>query len=70
MNSLVVRRRWDCGDCGTLFSPLTVLNSQCLEAFGNDKASGKGLRSGASCLEVLQKRHSAMKGGNAPIWDD
>lgn len=40
------------------------------EAFGSDKASGKGLRSGASCLEVLQKRHSAIKGGNAPIWDD
>ena len=44
--------------------------SRCPEAFGSDKASGKGLRSGASCLEVLQKRHSAIKGGNAPIWDD
>ena len=42
---------------------LAALAAAASQAFGSDKASGKGLRSGASCLEVLQKRSSAAAGG-------
>lgn len=55
-----------------VLSPVVVLgiHRACrggFEAFGSDKASGKGLRSGASCLEVLQKRSSAAAGGGKPF---
>ena len=46
---------------------LAALSAAASQAFGSDKASGKGLRSGASCLEVLQKRSSAAAGGVPPF---
>jgi len=39
------------------------------KAFGSDKASGKGLRSGASCLEVLQKRSVLVAVRTRPLND-
>eukprot|EP00435_Cladocopium_sp_Y103_P054519 s1907_g17.t1 len=39
------------------------------KAFGSDKASGKGLRSGASCLEVLQKRSVLVAVRARPLND-
>lgn len=40
-----------------------------LEAFGSDKVSGKGLRSGASCLEVLEKRSVLVAVRARPLND-